>query len=301
LLHAKKLLAKQTSTLKPAYFSVDNPLSLIDFRSKGTDVNDIRIHRGSPDRFGYSWSIFSEILPEHHEQFIRWTAALPREAWEQAYFLDAGCGIGRNSYWAMQSGAAGGVAFDIDDRSLAVARKNLQMYSTIDVRHQSIYEIPEENCFDVAFSIGVLHHLADPEAALQCLVRAVKPRGHILIWVYGRENISWLTRYFDPIRKTLFSRLPLRVVYHFSLYPSFMLWLGLRIGLSHLEHYRLYRRFSFKHLRSIVFDQMIPRISNYWPRVFVETLCRNAGLEDIRIVHVNDISWSACGRKALQK
>jgi SAM-dependent methyltransferase len=261
------------------------------------NVIDARAHQGSPDRFGYSWSIFSEILPSHHEQFARWTAALPCEAWRGAQILDAGCGIGRNSYWAMLEGAAGGVAFDIDDRSLAAARKNLKSYPTIDVRNQSIYEIPEENCFDIAFSIGVIHHLAAPEAALRQLMRAVKPGGYVLIWVYGRENMGWLTRYFDPLRKTAFSRLPLGLVHHLSLYPTVALWLGLRMGMSHLEYYRLLRNFSLAHLRAVVFDQMIPRIAHYWPKEFVESLCRDCGLENIHIVHVNDMSWSASGRK----
>jgi SAM-dependent methyltransferase len=260
-------------------------------------VTDTRARRGSPDRFGYSWSIFPEILAEHREQFMRWTAALPRHVWQGAQILDAGCGIGRNAHWAMLEGAMGGVAFDIDDRSLAAARKNLTPYPTIEVRNQSIYDIPEENHFDIAFSIGVIHHLAEPEAALRQLTRAVKPGGYVLIWVYGRENMSWLTRYFDPIRRLLLGRLPLRLVYHLSLYPTAALWLGLRMGISHLEYYRLLRGFSFAHLRAVVFDQMIPRIAHYWPREFVESLCRNARLENIRLVHVNDMSWSACGQK----
>jgi hypothetical protein len=32
--------------------------------------------KGSPDRFGYEWNLYSEILPEHEEQFRRWTAPL---------------------------------------------------------------------------------------------------------------------------------------------------------------------------------------------------------------------------------
>jgi SAM-dependent methyltransferase len=261
------------------------------------DVIDERTERGSPGRFGYSWSIYSKILPEHREQFIGWTAALPSNAWKGARFLDAGCGIGRNSHWAMLEGAAGGVAFDLDDRSLAAARKNLECYSTISVRKQSIYEIPEENHFDIAFSIGVVHHLAEPENALRQLTCAVKPGGYVLIWVYGRENMNWLTHYFDPVRKLSFSRLPLGFVYHLSLYPTVALWLAVRIGLSRLEYYRLLRRFSFEHLRAIVFDQMIPRIAHYWPKELVESLCRSAGLKNIRLVHVNDMSWSACGQK----
>ena len=260
-------------------------------------MTDNLTKRGSPDRFGYSWAIFHEILPEHREQFLRWTAALPREAWKDARFLDAGCGIGRNSYWAMQEGANGGVALDVDERSLAAARQNLAPHPAIEVRHQSIYEIAEENAFDIVFSIGVIHHLAEPDAAFARMVRAAKPGGRVMIWVYGAENMGWLTRYFDPIRRTLFSRLPLRLVYHLSLYPTAALWLALRLGLSRIEYYRLLRRFTFAHLRAIEFDQMIPRIAHYWPRQTVETMLQQADLEDIRLVHVNEMSWSAAGRK----
>ena len=34
--------------------------------------------KGSPDRFGYEWNLYPEILPEHEEQFCRWTAPLTR-------------------------------------------------------------------------------------------------------------------------------------------------------------------------------------------------------------------------------
>jgi SAM-dependent methyltransferase len=252
---------------------------------------------GSPDRFGYSWQIFSEILPEHREQFLRWTAALPRELWRGACLLDAGCGIGRNSHWAMLEGASGGVAIDLDERSLAAARHNLKVHPTVEVRRQSIYDLAEEGAFDIVFSIGVVHHLPDARAALRRLFRAAKPGGHVLIWVYGRENMGWLMRYFDPLRRLLFSRLPLGLVYHLSLYASAVLWLVLRLGLSRLEYYKLLRRLPFRNLRVIVFDQMIPRIANYWPREFVETLMRGAGLQEIRLIHVNGMSWSASGRK----
>lgn len=260
-------------------------------------MTDARTHRGSPDRFGYSWAIFHDIMPEQQTQFLGWTSSLPEDAWKGARFLDAGCGIGRNSHWAMLAGAAGGVALDVDERSLGAARENLKRHPTIEVRHQSIYEIAESDAFDVAFSIGVVHHLADPEAAVRRMMRAAKPGGYVMIWVYGRENMGWLTRHFDPIRKLLFSRMPLRLVYHLSLYATAALWLALRCGLSQLQYYRLLRRFKFDHLRHIVFDQMIPRIAHYWSRDVVEQLLRQAQLEDIRLVHVNEMSWSACGRK----
>lgn len=259
-------------------------------------ATDPSVHAGSPDRFGYSWALFSEILPQHQEQFRRWSSAIPREAWKGARFVDAGCGIGRNSFWAMQEGAAGGVALDVDERSLGAARRNLSGMPAIEVRHQSIYEIAVDPPADIAFSIGVIHHLEDPLAAIRRMAASVKPGGIVMIWVYGRENMGWLVRFFDPLRRALFSRMPLGLVHHLSLYPTALLWLALRLGLQRIEYFRLLRGFGFEHLRAIVFDQMIPRIAHYWPRSTVEALMRDAGLEQVNLVWVNEMSWSAAGR-----
>ncbi|MEQ8193093.1 MAG: hypothetical protein RIB59_01250 [Rhodospirillales bacterium] len=71
---------------------------------------------GSPERFGYSWDKYFQILPDHEEQFRLWTLALGEFDWSNKTFLDAGCGIGRNSYWPMIYGATGGLSIDLDDR-----------------------------------------------------------------------------------------------------------------------------------------------------------------------------------------
>jgi SAM-dependent methyltransferase len=255
------------------------------------------IARGSPERFGYSWDRYAEILPEHEEQFLRWTAPFKPDDWRGVRFLDAGCGIGRNSYWPMAYGALGGVAIDVDERTLSRARSNLARFSALEVRRQSIYEIAEENAFDIVFSIGVVHHLEFPDAAIARLVRAAKPGGRILVWLYGRENNAWVVSVFNPIRRLLFSRLPLGFVHTLSWPLTAMLWLMLRLGLQQTEYFRLIRRFSFQHLRAIVFDHMIPRIARYYFREEATTLLRNAGLEEISLVWVNEISWAVSGRK----
>ena len=255
------------------------------------------IARGSPERFGYSWDRYAEVLPEHEEQFLRWTASLKRDDWRGARFLDAGCGIGRNSYWPLSYGASAGVALDVDDRTLARARENLSRYSAIEVRRQSIYDIAEENVFDIAFSIGVIHHLEFPDTAVARLARAVKPGGRVLVWLYGRENNGWIVRFFNPLRRALLSRLPLGLVLALSWPLTAILWMMLRLGLQRIEYLRLIRRFSFEHLRAIIFDHMIPRIARYYTRDDAIALLRKAGLEDLGAVWVNDMSWSVCGRK----
>jgi SAM-dependent methyltransferase len=255
-----------------------------------------KLAKGSPERFGYSWDHYADLLPQHEEQFLRWTA-LDKSFWKGIRFLDGGCGIGRNSYWPMTYGARGGLAVDVDDRTLARARKNLESFPDLEVRKQSIYEIAESDTFDIAFSIGVIHHLSDPDAAVARLVRAVKPGGSVLIWLYGRENNGWIVHLFNPLRHALFSRLPPRLVHALSWPLTALLWCLLRLGIPPGAYYRLVRGFSFDHLRAIVFDHMIPRIALYYTRAEAENLLARAGLGDIRITWVNENSWSVIGRK----
>jgi SAM-dependent methyltransferase len=255
-----------------------------------------KLAKGSPERFGYSWDHYAGILPEHEEQFLRWTA-LDKSFWRGVRFVDAGCGIGRNSHWPMTYGALGGVAADVDERTIEHARQNLAQFPGVEVRKQSIYDITEVDTFDIAFSIGVVHHLADPDAAVARLTRATKPGGLVLVWLYGRENNRWIVHLFNPLRRALFSRLPLGLVHVLSCPLTALLWCALRLGLPSGAYYRLIRRFSFAHLRAIVFDHMIPRIALYYTRAEAEALLARAGLVDIRSVWVNENSWSMIGHK----
>ena len=91
--------------------------------------------------------------------------------------------MGRNSYWPLKYGAAGGVAVDIDERSLERARRNLNPFPTLQVMRASAYDLAFEDRFDLAFSIGVIHHLEHPERALERMVAAAKPGGRVLIRV----------------------------------------------------------------------------------------------------------------------
>jgi SAM-dependent methyltransferase len=255
------------------------------------------IASGSPERFGFSWDRYAELRPEHEEQFRKWTAPLGPEVWRGKTFLDAGCGIGRNSYWPLRYGAARGCAIDVDDRTLSRARHVLADFSNIEVRRTSIYEIPERDAFDIVFSIGVVHHLAHPDAAMANLVAAANPGGIVLVWLYGRENNGWIIWIFNPLRRLLFSRMPLSIVHKLSLPLTAMLWVILRCGISRTSYMRLIRGFSFRHLRAIVFDHMIPRIARYYDRKSAIDLLTRAGLSDVQAQWTNEMSWTVVGRK----
>jgi 2-polyprenyl-3-methyl-5-hydroxy-6-metoxy-1,4-benzoquinol methylase len=255
------------------------------------------ITAGSPERFGYEWSNYAEMLPEYEEQFRGWTPSMQPEEWRGVSFVDAGCGMGRNSYWPMRYGAARGLSIDVDHRSLDSARRTLAPYPDATVRELSIYDLEASGDYDVVFSIGVIHHLEHPDAALRAMTAAAKPGGRVLIWVYGLENNRWIVYLLTPIRKLLLSRLPPGLVHHASLYPSALLWTLLHLGCGRIQYFRLLRRLSFRHLRSIVFDQMLPKIAHYWSKTEVHQLMQRAGLADIQLNWVNEMSWAADGRR----
>jgi len=263
-----------------------------------SEAENIDPAKGSPNRFGYSWDRFSELTPVQEAQFQKWTTPLdPKVDWQGKRFLDAGCGQGRNSYWPMSYGAASCVSIDLDERSLARATKNLETFAGAKVEQYSIYDIPYDDEFDIAFSIGVIHHLEFPERAIEQMVKAVKPDGQVLIWVYGYENMELFSKVLDPLRKILFSRMPLGLVRFLALFPTAVLWILLRLGVMRLEYFRVIRNASFRHLQTIIFDQMLPKIAHYWRRDEALSLLENRGLNDVRIEWINEMSWTVIGRK----
>lgn len=263
-----------------------------------SDVENIDASKGSSERFGYSWDRFSELSSVQERQFQLWTQPIsPESGWRNKRFLDAGCGAGRNSYWPMSYGASSCVSIDLDDRSLDAARANLERYEGAKVEKCSIYKIPYENEFDIAFSIGVVHHLEHPGRAIDAMVKAIKPGGEVLIWVYGYENMEIFSKVLDPLRKILFSRLPLWLVRFLALFPAALLWLLLRLGVMRLNYFKVIRRAPLRHLHTIVFDQMLPKIAHYWRRDEALALLQDAGLENIRIEWINEMSWTVIGSK----
>jgi SAM-dependent methyltransferase len=70
-----------------------------------------------------------------------------------------------------------------------------------------------EGTFDLAYSIGVLHHTPDPRAAFERVARAVKKGGQLAIYVYARYGVAW--RSSDVLRK-LTTRLPAQLMFYAS-------------------------------------------------------------------------------------
>jgi hypothetical protein len=94
-----------------------------------------------------------------------------------------------------------------------------------------------------------------------------------------------------------FSRLPISIVHFLSIFPTLFLYIVIRLIKGKTEYIKLIRKFSFSHLRSIVFDQMLPKIANYYKEEEVKELMKSVGLTDVKTNWVNEMSWTVIGKK----
>ena len=111
---------------------------------------------------------------------------------ERPRILDAGCGTGVSTdYLCHLNPGAEVVAVDISDGALQVARERLerseadQVVSSLRQERCSLLDLGDEQPFDYINSVGVLHHLDQPEAGLRSLAAALAPTGLLHLFLYA--------------------------------------------------------------------------------------------------------------------
>ena len=143
--------------------------------------------RSTRESFGYQWTRFSEMVVDFRQNFLHYIAPIDESFFPGKRGLDLGCGFGRHIYNAAQFGAEM-VGVDISD-AIDSTRVNTQGLPNVHLVQADVYHLPfKKGIFDFAYSIGVLHHLPEPEKAYQCIVDLVRPGGSVFIWVYSNTR-----------------------------------------------------------------------------------------------------------------
>lgn len=259
-----------------------------------------RDHAGSPDRFGYEWSHYSTILEESRGQLQRWLGSTGLHSVRGKRVLDVGCGMGRNPYWFVREGAREVVAVDIDPGSLEAARRNLAEFPNVHVQECSAYDLAPATLgrFDSVTCIGVLHHLQEPERALQRMWDCVAPGGDLLLWCYAREG----NRMFLPVIQALRfvgSRVPIRVTHLLARAATAGALPPLAFWPWRTDYYRRLRQLSVANIESIIFDQILPLTTHYWTQDEMMALLAPLHGEK-RLEFVQGNSWHVRIRKPLE-
>jgi len=259
--------------------------------------------------FGYEWHRFPEMYEEWEKQFLNYMQPHAADFFPGKKILDAGCGNGRFAYYAAKYGAE---VWAIDlGAAVEVARHNTESRN-VHVVQADLHNPPFAlESFDFIYSIGVLHHLPNPEAAFQNLLRFLKPGGVVQIYLYWKPEqrpikaamLSGITA-----ARRLTTRLPHGAVYALA-YPTamvaftFFVW-PYRI----LRKMRLFNRMAedipLKQYANLPFrvcvndqlDRLSAPIENRYTRQDVHNWLARASLEAPNIGE--NFGWIATGRKA---
>ncbi|MGA7294479.1 MAG: class I SAM-dependent methyltransferase [Terriglobales bacterium] len=141
--------------------------------------------------FGFQWHRYQKTQLDHDElreserHFLAKTALRPDDL-KGRLVLDVGCGMGRFAEVATRWGARV-VGVDLS-AAAEVAAKNLadREFAAFQADVFALPFAPES--FDVIYSIGVLHHTPDCEAAVKTLDKYLKPGGLLVVWLYSGYN-----------------------------------------------------------------------------------------------------------------
>ena len=142
---------------------------------------------GPPPGYNWRWCVDSAwaaatgALPPRPDQGER--------PWR---ILDAGCGTGVSTdYLCHLNPGAAVLAVDISAGALEVARERTRRSGAakavreLRIEQRSLLDLAGEGPFDYINSVGVLHHLREPEAGLQALAGLLRPGGLLHLFLYA--------------------------------------------------------------------------------------------------------------------
>ncbi|MBZ5703234.1 MAG: class I SAM-dependent methyltransferase [Acidobacteriia bacterium] len=263
--------------------------------------------------FGYEWTHYAELTEADRAEFLDWIKPLDPAAFAGRVVLDAGCGKGRHLFLSAQFAARDVIGIDLSD-AVEAAYQNTRHLPNAHVIQADIYNLPLLAPFDLAYSIGVLHHLPDPKAGFLSVARHLKPGGRISIWVYGKEGNRWIEQFVDPIRIHGTSRLPKFVTRAISLLLALPLYLALKLvygpagrrprlarlkrALPYADYLCAISGYSFAENFWNVFDHLVAPTAFYIRREEVQDWFAAAQLEQTEITPRNNNSWRGTGLRS---
>ena len=114
--------------------------------------------------------------------------------------MEIGSGTGRIVTILLAAGAAEVVAVE-PSAAFDVLRENLAAHGDrVRLLRLTGEAVPPSGDLDYVFSIGVLHHVPEPEPVVRAALRALRPGGRLAVWLYGREGNRLYLAVLTPLR-----------------------------------------------------------------------------------------------------
>lgn len=256
------------------------------------------------ESFAYEWKYIYRENNFEKNNFLHFLSPFITEAdLPGKKTLDIGCGSGRFTKWAALCGAE--VAFGSDlGESVEVAYQMTHTLPNVCIVQADIYSMPCKNVFDLAYSIGVLHHLPEPQKGFLTLPKVLKSGGKMLIWVYNRRQNARALYFYEPLRAVL-RHLPKPLLFKLCYIPGLVVHLInlfgqalSSIGLSALAEklpFSYYANFPFNMKLNDAFDVLATPKSNYYNVEEIEQWFADAKLQNIRAYEHSEAGITCSG------
>jgi len=214
---------------------------------------------------------------------------------------DIGSGTGRIVNMLLDAGASHVIAVEPSAafsvlKSNTIARSDKVTY--INNRGEAL---PSDLNLDLVVSMGVLHHIPKPEPVVDAAYHALRPGGHMLVWLYGREGNELYLKFATPMRAVT-KRIPhgilmavcslLNVALDLYIYGCRYLPLPMRSYMSDVL-----ARFPRSVRKLTIYDQLNPAYAKYYSKEEAECLLKQSGFAAVSAWHRHGYSWSVVGQK----
>lgn len=158
----RMLTSEHRQRLATAYPLAAEVLGRVDSPAQRPDTEAL-VKQLTADSFAYEWEQFGGLRDEWAKNFVDYMRPHTPESLAGRAVWETGTGSGRHSFRADQAGARV-VSVELG-ASIDVVRRNLQR--SVLTAQADAEALPFARAsFDLVMSIGVLHHLPDPDRAL---------------------------------------------------------------------------------------------------------------------------------------
>ena len=176
---------------------------------------------------------------------------------------------------------------------------NLKKYSNLKIVQSDGLKFKTSELCDVIFSLGVIHHIKNPIDILKNIRSNLKPKGKIVIWVYGYEN-NMLYICIYKILSLFTQKLPDKALYKFASLLNIIIqpyiYLCKFINLPMKNYWlKVFNKCGWQKRKDMIFDQLNPSYAKYYKKNEIEKELLDAGFVNLKFHHRHNYSWTVVG------
>jgi len=179
------MAAKQEKNRKPDWIRSKRGEAQRYWDAHPIAVDSVSYQPGTRESFEALSARWSEGIDASRREFL--------ESCRGKRVLEVGCGIAREGRFLVENGVDyRGVDYSLASLRLASAHM-IQRGLPARFANADGTSLPfSDGCFDLVFSIGVVHHIPEVARACQEIVRVTAPGGSIRVMVYNRHSYHYL-------------------------------------------------------------------------------------------------------------